>query len=222
LIEVGFNKKNIGILPEGISFLPWHPTQFLEKEDKVTFTYVGRFARYKGIDSAIDAFGQLKKDYPDARMWIVGKEKSKFKDEVLMPIIEKHKLVIDKDIVFHGFVSEERKLELMSKSHTLLYPSDREGWGLTVTEAGAVGTPSIVYNSPGLIDAVNNGQAGYIASKNDSNELFELMKDSIENKKLYKTMRNNAYEFSKKFQWTRTAEVLEEEMHKLMKGDCYE
>ncbi len=219
LIEMGFDQNKIGILPEGINFTPWLPDNFLEKENNITFTYVGRFARYKGIDSAIEAFGQLKQHYPNIKMWVVGKEKAAFKNEVLLPIIRKYNLNLGEEIIFHGFVSEEKKLELMSKSHTLLYPSDREGWGLTVTEAGAVGTPSIVYNSPGLIDAVDQGHAGYVTTINTSEGLFDIMKKSIEDEPVYQTMRNEAYKYSKKFQWSRTAKVLEAEMHQLLKEE---
>lgn len=217
LLAIGFKKDKIGILPEGINFLPWPPEQFLKKEETITFTYVGRFARYKGIDSAIEAYGQLKMEYPELKMWIVGKEKEAFKAEVLQPIIDKYHLVVNEDITFHGFVSEEKKLELMSRSHALLYPSDREGWGLTVTEAGAVGTPSIVYNSPGLIDAVDQGHAGYITSDNSDKGLLKIMKLSIENQMDYQKMRTAAYNFSKGFQWVTTAKALEKEMFDLLK-----
>jgi len=219
LMDIGFKKENIGILPEGINFLPWSPESFLKKEKTTTFTYVGRFARYKGIDAAIEAFGQLKSEYPEIKMWIVGKEKEEFKAEVLQPIIEKYHLTLNEDITFHGFVSEEKKLELMSRSHTILYPSDREGWGLTVTEAGAVGTPSIVYNSPGLVDAVNQGHAGFITSDNSYKGLLNVMRHSIENQESYKKIRKEAYEFSKGFQWTTTAKVLEKEMSGLLKEE---
>ncbi len=212
LLDLGFKEERIRILPEGINFRPWDPEEFLEKDESYTFTYVGRFARYKGIDSAVKAFGELRKLYPETKMWIVGKENELFKNEILKPIIDEYKLEVGKDIIFHGFVSEEKKLELMSRSHTILYPSDREGWGLSVTEAGAVGTPSIVYNSPGLVDAVNQGDAGIITKTNDPEGILKAMLLTIENKKYYKNIKKKAYDFSKKFQWTETALVLEDEM----------
>jgi len=212
LLDLGFKEKWVRILPEGINFEPWTPEMFQPKESVYTFTYVGRFARYKGIDAAVKAFGQLKQQYPSSRLWIVGKENEGFKSEVLQPIIEAYDLEIGKDITFHGFVSEERKLELMSRSHSLLYPSDREGWGLTVTEAAAVGTPSIVYNSPGLIDAVNKGSAGTITSTNCDQGILKAMIQTIEDKKYYTHIKGKAHEFSKKFKWSETASTLENEM----------
>ncbi len=100
----------------------------------------------------------------------------------------------------------------MSRSHAIIYPSDREGWGLTVTEAAAVGTPSIVYNSAGLIDAVDQGRAGFLSKQNSPEGLLEAMIDSVENSNLYETVKTEAYSYSKQFQWETTAQVFEVEM----------
>lgn len=212
LMTLGFKNEFIKILPEGINFKPWDPGQFLKKDLEYTFTYVGRYAKYKGIDSAVKAFGEFKKIYPNSKLWIVGKENTAFKEKVLQPICQDYNLENGKDIVFHGFVSEEKKLELMSRSHAIIYPSDREGWGLTVTEAAAVGTPSIVYNSAGLVDAVDQGRAGFLSKQNTPEGLLKEMIDSVENANLYESIKDQAYTYSKQFQWATTAQVFEVEM----------
>lgn len=215
LLALGFKDEFVKILPEGINFEPWNPGEFFKKDLDYTFTYVGRYARYKGIDSAVKAFGEFKRMYPNSKLWLVGKENVAFKEEVLLPICKLYNLEVDKDIVFHGFVSEEKKLELMSRSHAIIYPSDREGWGLTVTEAAAVGTPSIVYNSAGLIDAVNQGEAGFLAKMNTPIGLLDEMVASVENSNLYESVKKSAYNYSKQFQWSVTADVFEVEMDNL-------
>lgn len=212
LLALGFKEEYVKILPEGINFEPWNPGEFFKKDIEYTFTYVGRYARYKGIDSAVRAFGEFKMRYPKSKLWLVGKENEVFKEEVLLPICKLYNLKPNEDVVFHGFVSEEMKLELMSRSHAIIYPSDREGWGLTVTEAAVVGTPSIVYNSAGLIDAVNQGEAGFLSKSNSPEGLLEQMITSVENANLYEAVRTQAYNYSKQFQWTVTAEVFEVEM----------
>lgn len=210
LINVGFNSSKVFILPEGIDFENWEKEDFLKKDEN-TFIYVGRFVNYKGIDATIEAYAKIKKEYSNAKLWILGKKDENYIKEKLLPVIKRENLTfgdkeqLDKDIIFFGFVSGEEKLSLMSRSHALLFPSQREGWGLIVTEAAAVGTPSIVYNSPGIIDAVDFGKAGYMCSINNITELYNLMKKSIEEKEDYEKMRNNAYEFSLKFHWKNTA-----------------
>ncbi|QAA32938.1 glycosyltransferase family 1 protein [Clostridium manihotivorum] len=223
LIDVGFNPNKVYILPEGIEFEHVKKEDFLAKETVPTFIYVGRFAKYKGIDDSIKAFALLKTIYSSAKLWIVGKKNENYIAERLKPILDREKLSYgdegeNKDVTFFGFVSAEKKLELMSRSHALLFPSQREGWGLIVTEAAAVGTPSITYNSPGIVDAVDFGKAGYLCEKNNVLSLAEFMERVIINKDEYEQYRNRAYEFSLKFHWRNTAKAFEDFMEVVRKG----
>ena len=52
-----------------------------------------------------------------------------------------------------GRVDEATKHELMARAHGQLATSVREGWGLVVSEAAAVGTPTMSYDVPGLRDS---------------------------------------------------------------------
>ena len=209
LINVGFNKEKIKIIPIGLNFKPWDKKDFFTKELLPTFIYVGRFAKYKGIDTCIKAFGMFKKNYNNAKLWIVGKIDERYFKKSLLNICLLNNLTFgdsseNNDIIFYGFVDEKTKLELISKAHALLFPSIREGWGIIITEAAAVGTPSLVYNSPGLVDAVNYGEAGYIVVRNDEHGLFRSMTEVMENKVKYEKIRQNALAFSNNFSWERT------------------
>ncbi len=130
------------------------------KEAHPTFLYAGRMSAYKGINDALQAFVIVKREYPDARFWVIGKKDEAYITEHLHPIVPEE---MRDAITYFGFVSEEEKLERMSRATALLFPSKREGWGLTVSEAAAVGTPTIVYDAPGLRDAVQYGMTGYMA-----------------------------------------------------------
>lgn len=204
LEAIGFKPQKIKLIQSAINFEPWNKEAFYKKELMPTFIYVGRFAKYKGIDTCISAFGEFKKINNDAKLWIVGKKDDKYIERSLAPICLQYGLLIDKDIVFYGFVTEDKKLELMSRAHLLLFPSIREGWGLIITEAAVVGTPSIVFNSPGIVDAVDFGNAGYIAKRNDYKGICETMVNAIEDKITYEKMRDNAYAFSSRFKWEDT------------------
>lgn len=215
LLNVGFDNKKVFILPEGLDFKPWPEHKFKEKEKDFTFIYVGRFVNYKGIDAAVESFGEIKKENKTAKLWIVGKKNDEYIKEKLVPMFEKYGLSYGDrnsgaDVIIWGFVSDEEKYDLMSRAHLLLFPSLREGWGLIVTEAAAVGTPSLVYNSPGIVDAVDFGKAGFMTEKNTSQELAEIMKKVLVDKKMYLNMSKASYEFSKLFHWDKTAKEFEQ------------
>jgi glycosyltransferase involved in cell wall biosynthesis len=57
-------------------------------------------------------------------------------------------------VVVHGRVRDDERDALMARAHALVATSVREGWGLVVSEAAAVGTGTIAYAVPGLVDSV--------------------------------------------------------------------
>ena len=225
LLAIGFDPKKVVILPEGIDFAHWKPSQFLPKEEVTTFVYVGRFARYKGIDDVVAAFGEVRRERA-ARLQIIGKTNHDYVQTELRPVMERCGLTWgeakdggDYDVTFFGFVSDEEKLERMSRAHALLFPSRREGWGLIVTEAAAVGTPSIVYNAPGIVDAVDEGRAGYLTRANTVPALAERMREVAQGGDAYETMRADAYDYALNFHWDHTAQGFAAWMDDLLQAD---
>lgn len=215
LISVGFNKDNIYIIPSAINpdILGLRlDDDFSDK--KHNFVYVGRYSKYKGIDASVLALEIVKEKYPDAKLTVVGKKDEKIVKEVIEPCAKRAEFHYGdediNDIVLKGFVSEGEKHDIMRKSRALLFPSIREGWGLIVSEAGAVGTPSIVYDSPGCRDVVDYGRAGYLCRDNTPKELARLMIRSIEDGDEYKDKRRNAYEFAQNCSWELNKNLFDE------------
>lgn len=209
LIERGYDKDKIKIIHNGVSFRPWEREQWCTKEEAPTFIYAGRYSPYKGIDVAVEALARIKKDHPAARLWIIGKKDQEYVDKNLMPICGNSHLIWEDaasdnpagDIVSWGYVSEEKKLELLSRAWALLFPSIREGWGIPVTEAGCVGTPCIAFDSPGIREAVDYGKAGYLCTENTVNGLAAQMHRVVSDKKVYSDKREKAYQYSSQFLW---------------------
>ncbi len=219
LLALGFSSKNINILPIGLNFTPWDKNSFLSKTNDPTFIYCGRYVKYKGIEDAVVAFIKFKKEYSRSKLVIVGKKNQDFIDEYLTPLFLENNIsfgdTYESDVVLAGFVDEEKKLEIMSQANAVVFPSNREGWGMVVTEAAAVGTPSIVYNSPGTVDAVDFGRAGYLCEKRNANAIFRCMKRIVEEHEEYTSKVNAAHEFSKNYSWSKTATLFAEMVIKI-------
>ena len=145
--------------------------------------------------------------YPNAKLWIIGKKNNEYVDENLIPICKKYGLkwedaqndLCDGDIISWGYVSEDRKLELLSRAWALLFPSIREGWGIPITEAGCVGTPCIVFDSPGIREAVNYGHAGYLCTENNVQGLLKEMQLVISDKTVYSDKRQEPIDIHRNF-----------------------
>jgi len=138
----GMGIKNVSIVPIGAT-LP-QQTPDIRKERVPTLIFVGRLARNKRPDHAIETFRHLLERIPEARLWVVGSG----------PMENELHRAAPPQVKFFGRVSQSKKFELMARAHLLIATSVREGWGLIVTEAAAVGTPSVGYNVAGLRDSL--------------------------------------------------------------------
>ena len=223
LLDVGYDPDKIYIIPNGLNFSPKNYVDLELSIDPPIFIYVGRFVPYKGIDKAVKSFIQIKKKYPSAKLWIVGRVNEQYVIENLHPLCVSNSISDgyddNCDVKYWGFVSEKQKYDLLEKSTAMVFPATREGWGIVITEAAAMGTPSIVSNCAGCVDAVNFGHAGYLCHNNTVSEIVNYMTDIIENKSQYENMRKSAYEFAVKFQWDQTALLFEALIDKLYKGE---
>jgi glycosyltransferase involved in cell wall biosynthesis len=196
--------RNVRVVPEGLSF---SPLQVLpEKEIRPTVIFVGRLKRAKRPDDALRAFRIIKDEMPDARLWIVG---SGYMQKKLRAMTREMFQETD-DITIFGKQDTSSKLELMSRSHVLLVPGVREGWGLVVTEANAMGTPAVAYDVPGLRDSVIDGVNGTLVQRGDyvgmAIEAIDILRDHIRRK----TFSLNGIRHAKNFSWDTTASRISE------------
>lgn len=132
----------VAVVPAGVGVEPLAVPAV--KESRPTIVFVGRLSGSKRVDHALAAFARVRRELPDAQMWVVGSG----------PHEPRLRRAAGPGVTFHGHVGAEHKLELMSRAHALVMTSVREGWGLVVDEAAAVGTPTVAYDVPGLRDSV--------------------------------------------------------------------
>ena len=139
------------------------------------------------------------------QFWIIGKPETKnYGDKIKEMVINAN---LDKKLKFWGFVSQQKKFDLLSMAHILVNPSIREGWGLVNIEANSVGTPVIAYKSAGLIDSVKNGLNGLICNQNSPEELANKVLSLFNNDKLYMKLSTGGKKWSRKFSWKRSCKL---------------
>lgn len=198
VIEMGIKKEMIKIVPHGT--ILELPKKLPNKEDVWTIAFLGALTKDKGIEDALRAFSLLKRE-GDFQFWVIGKA-GKGYDLELFDLVNKLN-ILDK-VKFWGFVEQKKKFDLLARSHVLINPSVREGWGLVNIEANAVGVPVIAYNSPGLVDSIKPGKNGVLVSKNTpeelANETIKLLNDNVWYKKLCKS----SITWSKEFTWEKS------------------
>ena len=133
----------------------------VSKETAPTFIYVGRMAPSKRVHDIVAAFGLFREAHDESRLWLVGDGDDAYLDRLRRQVREAG---LGQAVELLGRLPADEKHERMARAHVLLMASVREGWGLSIAEAGACGTPSVVYDVPGLRDAVRNNETGLVVS----------------------------------------------------------
>jgi len=114
------------------------------KTPQPTVCFLGRLVKSKRPVDAVRAFTILRQTIPTAEMFVMGsgplKEKLRSEGAVGVKIL--------------GRVTSDERERILSSSHVLVTTTVREGWGLNVSEAAELGTPTIGYDSPGLRDSI--------------------------------------------------------------------
>ncbi len=209
-MERGFDKKNFMIIPNAIEHKQF-PMKAVQKNETPTVTYFGRLKKYKSVDHLLQAFAIVKKNIPNAKLEIMGK--GDFMDYLKSLAV---KLGIADDTTFWGFVTEEQKVDLLSKSHLVVNTSMKEGWGITNIEANACGTPSVSANVPGLRDSVKPGLSGQLYEYGDIDNLADIIINILQDKHLYQQLSEGSVEWAKSFSWDKSAEMMIEYCDKVI------
>jgi glycosyltransferase involved in cell wall biosynthesis len=188
----------INVIPIGIEAVS---TTHEAKAETPTFLYVGRLAPSKRIGHLLHALAQFRSDFGSGVLWLVGSGSDRYRRSLLKLARD---LGIEDSVTFWGRVPALDKHRLMSHAHCLLMASVREGWGLVVTEANACGTPAVVYDVPGLRDAVRDEATGLVVPPGPANlarAMFRLIADPV----LYDRLSLEAQIWSRTFTFDRAA-----------------
>ncbi|MDA8091721.1 MAG: glycosyltransferase family 4 protein [Nitrospiraceae bacterium] len=171
-----------------------------EKEDFIFFA--GRLhIRNKGLDTLFEAMRAL----PDERLVIAGRGPDEAK---LREMQKSQKKLGIKNIEFAGFVSEEKKMDLMRKAKLFVLPSRFEGYGIVLLEASAGATPAVVSGIPELGFAVNAGFAVNFRM-GDAKDLARKIKMLCENSPLRRQMGANGLKYAGENTWSSVAAEFE-------------
>jgi glycosyltransferase involved in cell wall biosynthesis len=158
--DLGFRPDRVSVVPPGID--P-HYRPGGEKSPTPLVVAVGRLVPVKQFDVLIDALLPLKAHHPDLEAVIIGEGYTREELEAQI-----HAARAESWIHLLGRVDEDTKVEYYQRAWVLSSASIREGWGMTITEAAACGTPAVVSDIAGHADAVVDGETGILCRGRDA------------------------------------------------------
>ena len=215
LVARGVAAARIRVIHPGVDGEHFRPSPGEPRSSEPRFLYVGRLKRYKGIALAIRAIAVARRSRADLRLDIAGTGDHR-------PALERlaSELGQADAVTFHGFVSEERKISLLRTTWANLFPSPKEGWGITVVEAAACGTPSLASDSPGLRDSVRHTETGYLVPHGDVDALAARMLELAGDPALVARLGAAARRFAQRLSWDRAAAETERHLLDIIAGSA--
>lgn len=202
LVRRGIPSANISIIHNAVDHDRYTP-DFSKKSDRPFVAYLGRVKKYKRIDLLLKAFKKVLCDLNDAKLAIAGS--GDYLDDLRRLA---RRLGIAGSISFLGFIDENAKVELLRKAHVVVNTSSKEGWGVTVIEANACGTPVIATDVPGLRDAVVDGKTGLLVPYGDVNALYCAIVKVLKDEDLRRRLSLDAVSWARKFSWDDSAKAM--------------
>lgn len=200
----GIRPAEIAVVPNGVDLEMYSPDPEGERFEDPTILYLGRLKRYKRVDLLVHAVARLREEGMPVRLIVAGKGDYR---------AELHKLHLrlglGNHVEFPGYVSEEEKVRLLRRSWVHVLTSPKEGWGISVLEAAACGTPTVASDSPGLRDSVQGGRTGLLVPHGNLQALTGAVRTLLEDDYLRETMGRDARTFAEGFTWDGAARNIE-------------
>lgn len=205
LIRRGIPRERIHIVPNGIDstfFAPPAPPHALAAGS--TIAWIGRLRRYKRVDVLLRALPLVREQVPEATLEVAGEGPERARLEALAA-----KLGLGASARFLGGLSELEKRALLQRAAVLAQPSIKEGWGLTILEAGACGVPAVASDVAGLRESVRQGETGLLVPPGDPAALAGALVALLRDPARRRAMGAAARRWAQQFDWEAAASATE-------------
>ena len=210
LVVRGVPRDRIRVIHPGVAPAAG-PPEPVSPENPPFFLYVGRLKRYKGVDVALRALTIARREIPDITLRIAGSG-----DDLARLTGLARELDIEGAVRFLGYVSEDEKAPLFRGTVANVFPSPKEGWGMTIVEAAACGTPSLASDSPGLRDSVRHGESGFLVPHGDAVAMAERMVALVRDEELRARLGRGAAAFASSLTWDDAADRTERHLEDII------
>ena len=212
LAELGVDSSRVAVVRNGLDEAP--PSSMVTARSATPRVLVlSRLVPHKQIEDALEAVAQLRERVPGLHLDIVG---GGWWLERLVQ--QAARLRISEAVTFHGHVDDATKHAVVQRSWVHVLPSRKEGWGLSVIEAGLHGVPTIGYRSSGgLNDSVVDGVTGILVE--DRAELVDRLERLLADSVLRAELGAKAAARSREFSWAQSAAAMRSVLESVHAGN---
>jgi colanic acid/amylovoran biosynthesis glycosyltransferase len=190
IVKMGCPEDAVAILPVGVRIEKFtYKERFLQPNEPVRILTVARLVEKKGHKYAINAVAGLIQNGRNVIYTIAGAGPGmgELKEQAAS-------LGIENKVEFVGELTQAEVLRLYDRAHIFVLPSvtaadgDREGQGLVLQEAQAVGLPVVSTLHNGIPEGVLDGQSAFLVPEKDVDALAERLQYLTDNPHLWPAM----------------------------------
>lgn len=169
------------VIPNGVEVETFSSARAFERfeDDRTNLLWVGRLDKRKGLRYLLKAYAQLKWDWPQLRLIVVGPGN---------PDNESHRIMSERnltDIEFIGPVSEHDKARYYKSAHIYCTPATgQESFGIVLLEAMAASIPIVATSIPGYASVMQHEQEGLMVPPKDEASLADAIARLLKNPEL--------------------------------------
>jgi len=214
--ERGIPENKIVVIENGIDLEKYKHVNYdeleqkfhLQKED-ILILSISRVTWYKGYEYALKAiYKVVKATNKPIKYMIVGSLEDQHYYRNFRKQVEK--LDLKNNVMFTGFISENMKLQALTRADIFLAPSLHEGFGLVVLEAMALGKPVIASNCEGFQCILEHMKTGKLVKPANSGEIADAIFLLLSNPSLQEKLSKNALSVVKKYDWVKRVKAYED------------
>ncbi len=193
------------IIPNGVDskhFSPDVPPIEEFSDGKLNILFVGRLEKRKGLDYLLEAYKQIKPEFPDTRLIVVGPGKrlrKKYERRVMRDRL--------KDVVVIGYAAYRDLPRYYQTADIVCCPATgRESFGIVLLEAMAVGKPVVASNIQGYNSVVTHGAEGLLVPPKNAEKLAQALTSLMTDGALRQQMGNEGRLKAVQYDWENVAQ----------------
>lgn len=170
-------------------------SQYGIADEDFVFGFSGRISSDKGCGELLSAFQKITESAPNAKLLIVGP----MEDICGVPTEILEWARKSEQVVMTGMVDGSRMNEYYSAMDVLVHPTYREGFGMVLQEAGALGIAMITTKIPGASEVMEDGVSCLLVEPKNVLELESAMKKLITDREYAQKIGQAAYKRTKQY-----------------------
>ncbi len=204
LLRLGIGEEKISVIPYGVDFQTFHPSDNFDKMDDPCVVSVSRLVPQKRVSHIVMAAKKVVDEIPSVNFYIIGK--GKLENKLRSAVTQ---MGLNKNVHILGFLSQNDIIRHLQQADVFVSASMQEGFGLAVAEAMACRTPVISYDVPALNEIIDDGENGVLVEDRNIQKLSHAIIKLLKDRKLAKEYgMAAAQKVKEKYDWNKTIDQL--------------